>query len=260
MEDRYMKSRMELKQEAKGLLKGHWGKAIGLNILQILPIFLVIFIVAAVFVIVFASLSQSPDGSFADGVATGAANGESRTSFFTNISSSLIETLFMVGVNFTLLDWLRTKNSDFSVVRGIFSVFTKRDFLPVVVLWIIQGLFEFFWTLLFIIPGIIKSYAYSQTYYIYKDIADDGGDEDLNYLDYVTKSRQLMRGHKFEFFVLQLSFIGWDLLTILTLGIGQIWLIPYKNATYMAYYRSLAGNQFKKDVSPDTDNDAYFEA
>ena len=258
-----MQTRAELKQESKNLLKGHWGKAIGLNVLQILPLLFGLLVGVGIITAVILFLAQEPSGSIADDVARGASGGANSNSdgvdFISNILTSLIETLLIVGVNFTLLDWLRTKNSDFSIVRGIFGAFTKRDFLPVVVLWIIQSLFEFFWSLLFLIPGIIKAFSYSQTYYIYKDIADKGGDEDLNYLDYVTKSRQLMEGHKFEFFVLKLSFLGWDIVAFLTLGIGQIWLVPYKNTTYMAYYRSLAGDQFKPEQSNNEDNGAYFE-
>lgn len=258
-----MQTRAELKQEAKNLLKGHWGKAIGLNVLQILPLLFGLLVGVGIITAIILFLVQDPSGSLADDVARGASSGANSNSdgvnFVSNVLTSLIETLLIVGVNFTLLDWLRTKNSDFSIVRGIFGAFTKRDFLPIVVLWIIQTLFEFFWSLLFLIPGIIKTFSYSQTYYIYKDIADKGGDEDLNYLDYVTKSRQLMDGHKFEFFVLKLSFLGWDILAFLTLGIGQIWLVPYKNTTYMAYYRSLAGEQFQSERSSNDDNGAYFE-
>ena len=105
-------------------------------------------------------------------------------------------------------------------------------------------IFEFFWTLLFIIPGIIKSYSYSQTYFIYKDCLASGRNEDMNYLDYVTESRKLMKGHKFELFVLQLSFLGWAILSVLTLGIGFIWLIPYINGVMAEFYNDLAGDKF----------------
>lgn len=257
-----MKTRSELKREAKDLLKGHWGKAIGLNILQILPMLGAIFAVMLLLIVVMALIASDPSEVAADNFASqidqvsGQGGG---LRFFDNIFGSILTALLATGVNFTLLDWLRTKNSDFKVVRGIFGVFTKRDFLPVVVLWIIQTVFEALWSILFIIPGIIKSIAYSQTYYIYKDIADNGGDDDLNYLDYVTKSRQMMKGHKAEYFVLQLSFIGWNILAIITLGIGYIWLIPYQNATYTAYYKSLAESQ-AEPVAPEAgQDDGYFE-
>jgi len=49
----------------------------------------------------------------------------------------------------------------------------------------------------------------------------------------------MMKGHKWEYFVLVFSFIGWELLTIITLYIGQLWLNPYKKATYANYYLEL---------------------
>lgn len=99
------------------------------------------------------------------------------------------------------------------------------------ILW--QFLWIFLWTLLFIIPGIIKSIAYSQTFYIiaeYKDIS-------------ITKamriSIEITKGHKLDLFVLYLSFLGWILLSGLTLGILNFWLIPYMNMTYVNSYHAL---------------------
>lgn len=54
-----------------------------------------------------------------------------------------------------------------------------------------------------------------------------------------------MNGHKWELFVLELSFIGWYLLGFVTLGIGLLWVVPYYNAVHADYYRALAGDQFK---------------
>ncbi|GBG95471.1 hypothetical protein LFYK43_19300 [Ligilactobacillus salitolerans] len=252
-----MQTRKELKREAKALLKGHWGKAIGLNILQILPYILLMIFFIALLVLISVLVNQPSASDWLDQLDPSASFAGSDGRYFTNILTSLVGSLLMVGVNYTILDWLRTKDANFGVVRGIFSVFNKRDFLPVVVLWILQEIFTFLWTLLFFVPGIIKRYSYSQTYYIYKDIADQGGDDDLNYLDYVTKSRQLMNGHKFELFVLQLSFLGWDLLSLVTLGLSQIWVVPYKNATYMAYYRHLAGDRSEVE-QPNDEQNAYF--
>ena len=99
------------------------------------------------------------------------------------------------------------------------------------VLW--QTLWTLLWTLLFIIPGIIKGYAYSQMFYIiaeYKDVS-------------VTKamriSIEITKGHKWDLFVMQLSFIGWALLAPFTLGILYFWLIPYMNMTYVNAYHAL---------------------
>lgn len=97
------------------------------------------------------------------------------------------------------------------------------------------GLYTFLWALLFIIPGIIKSYSYAMTPFILADHPE------LTANEAITRSRVLMDGHKFELFVLELSFIGWELLSILTLGIGLLWLIPYMSAARAAFYREIAG-------------------
>lgn len=99
----------------------------------------------------------------------------------------------------------------------------------------LRGLYSFLWGLLFIIPGIVKSYSYAMTPYILTDHPDMTANEAI------TASRQLMDGHKMELFLLQLSFIGWMILNIFTLGIGSLWLHPYMQATEAAFYRSLTG-------------------
>ena len=99
------------------------------------------------------------------------------------------------------------------------------------ILW--QFLWVFLWSLLFIIPGIIKAIAYSQIFYIiaeYKDVS-------------VTKamriSIEITKGHKWDLFVLSLSFLGWSILSLFTLGILQYWLTPYMNMTYVNAYHAL---------------------
>ena len=100
------------------------------------------------------------------------------------------------------------------------------------------SIFTFLWSLLFIIPGIVKSYAYSQAYYIYYDTYQTTG-QTPGYLDTITASRRIMDGHKGQLFWLDLSFIGWHLLAVLTLGIGYLWLSPYIAATKAAFYEEL---------------------
>lgn len=96
-------------------------------------------------------------------------------------------------------------------------------------------LYTFLWMLLFIIPGIIKGYSYAMTPFILADHPE------LTAREAITRSRELMDGHKFELFVLELSFIGWELLSALTLGIGLLWLLPYMSAARAAFYRQIAG-------------------
>lgn len=97
------------------------------------------------------------------------------------------------------------------------------------------GLYTFLWTLLFVIPGIVKGFSYAMTPFILAD------NPNLTANQAITRSRELMDGHKWELFVLSLTFIGWEILGALCFGIGLLWVTPYKNAAYAAFYRQIAG-------------------
>lgn len=97
------------------------------------------------------------------------------------------------------------------------------------------GLFTYLWALLFIIPGIIKSFSYSMAMYILAENKGMGAREAIN------RSKAMMHGHKMDLFVLGLSFIGWMLLGAVTLGIAYIWVMPYMNATYVNFYNRIKG-------------------
>ena len=81
-----------------------------------------------------------------------------------------------------------------------------------------------------IIPGIVKAYAYSMAYYIKLDHPDYGWNA------CITASRQLMDGHKWEKFVLDLSFLGWIIVGSLCLGVGTLWVTPYMEAANAQFY------------------------
>ena len=95
------------------------------------------------------------------------------------------------------------------------------------------GLFTFLWSLLFIIPGIIKSFSYSQTMMIVAENKGIGAREAIN------RSKAMMDGRKMDYFVLGLSFIGWGLLCCITLGIAAIWVGPYMQATMVNFYNDI---------------------
>ena len=104
------------------------------------------------------------------------------------------------------------------------------------VVWVmfLMGLKIVLWTLLFIIPGIIKTYEYMMVPYILAE------QPDIDQADAFAISRQLMMNQKFDAFVLHLSFIGWDLLAVFTCGIvGIFWSIPYYYATEAELYAVL---------------------
>lgn len=109
------------------------------------------------------------------------------------------------------------------------------------------GLFVFLWTLLFIIPGIIKSYSYAMAPYI---IAEDPS---VGALEAISRSERMMRGHKMELFILQLSFIGWILLTAFTFGIAAIYAGPYMQTAQVNFYNKINPyNKTKSDAEEQT--------
>lgn len=109
-----------------------------------------------------------------------------------------------------------------------------KDYGRVWLTFFLTGLFEFLWSLLFVIPGIVKAIAYSFAPYI---IAENPG---ISARDAIKRSKEITQGHKGELFVLYLSFIWWILLTSITCGIAGIYVFPYMNQTYVNAYHSLA--------------------
>ena len=98
----------------------------------------------------------------------------------------------------------------------------------------LRDLFLFLWSLLCIVPGMIKRYSYRMVPYILAD------DPTIGARDAITLSRQMMNGHKWNTFVLDLSFIGWDLLSILTMGLlGVFYVNPYQFSTDAELYQVL---------------------
>ena len=99
---------------------------------------------------------------------------------------------------------------------------------------ILRGIFVTLWSLLFFIPGIIANYSYAMVHYV---MADNPG---ISASDAIAESKRLMKGNKWRLFCLNLSFFGWVLLAALfTFGIGFLWLIPYQEAAYAAFYRDI---------------------
>lgn len=90
------------------------------------------------------------------------------------------------------------------------------------------------WALLFIIPGIIKYYEYAMIPYILAD------DPTISSADAFRESRRIMTGHKWDLFVLEFSFIGWAILSALTMGIsGLLYSEPYRSAAIAEFYKTI---------------------
>ncbi len=89
------------------------------------------------------------------------------------------------------------------------------------------------WSLLLVIPGIVKSYSYSMTTFILAEHPELTASEAIN------RSKLMMEGHKMDLFILDLTFIGWIFLAALPASLGFVLLNPYTNAAHAAFYRQL---------------------
>jgi uncharacterized membrane protein len=117
-------------------------------------------------------------------------------------------------------------------VGDLFEGFSNGQYGRILGTSLLMALYILLWCLLLYIPGIIKALSYSMTPFILRDT-------DLSYNAAIERSMKLMDGHKWRLFVLELSFLGWALLCILTFGIGYLWLEPYVATTLSEFYNDL---------------------
>lgn len=109
----------------------------------------------------------------------------------------------------------------------------KNDAGETILLGLMTFIFTALWTLLLVIPGIIKGYSYSMAYYIKADHPE------YDWKACIDESKAMMDGHKMELFLLDLSFIGWFIVGALCLGVGLFWVAPYVSAARAQFYLSL---------------------
>lgn len=212
-------TRKELKEQAKQNLRGNWKWAV----LTVLPIWIITMIGRYLIRKQNGNYSVTLFGSIILIVAT-----------FTTIS---------LAISFLHFNDSLGKAHD-KPIKSAFKVYDTKYLPDEFATFILFTFCQFLWTLLLIIPGIIKGYAYAMVPYITTDLIDSN--QTVNPTKVVEASDKLMKGHKMDLFILRLSFIGWDILAACTLGIGLLWLAPYRNSTYAIFYRKLAGNKFRQ--------------
>ena len=207
-----MKKNQDYKNAALSVLKGNWAPAVVCSIVYVL-----IAVVISVF---------QPSVATDDGV-TGTQGAMSLVYMLLYIFVMLPIILGMYqtfNVLYTDGDNKLTSNM-FKLAFGAYG----RNLAAM----LLMSVFTLLWTLLFIIPGVIKTIAYSLTPYILKDFPELTPNQVINL------SQKMMKGHKLDFFCLVLSFLGWALLCILTLGIGTLWLSPYVYTSFAAFYQDV---------------------
>ena len=144
------------------------------------------------------------------------------------VASFLVTPPLSLGVCMIYLGLTEGKKAEVGTLFQGFQSFGKSIWLSILV-----AVFTFLWTLLLYIPGIIKGLSYSMAFYVLADNPEMTAREALR------ESKEIMHGHKWELFVLQLSFILWMILGLFTLGFAYIYVIPYMSATVANFYQKI---------------------
>lgn len=208
-----MINRAELKTYAKNQLRGKWGLAIGSTIVILLIQFILNFI-----------------SRFAED--------EIALFILLTLVSMVISAVMSIGMcRFSLNYAYEDKNPELKDIFSGFPVIIKAIGLS-----ILLGIIVIVGTILLIVPGIILSFMFSQCYYI---LADDNSKSIIQCLK---ESAAMMKGYKFEYFVLGLSFLGWIILGMIPFGIGLLWIIPYMNVTTASFYLKVKDKYLESNV------------
>lgn len=215
-------TRAEIKARAKESLKGHYWYAFGVTILVEVIAVLASSIVSAV-------MNIAPESALLASICS-----------LLNIAVALLVTLpLATGLIRYFINLCKGNEAQL----GDLTYAYKSNLGNVILMLIKEAVFVWLWSLLFVIPGIIKTYEYFMIEYMVADNAN----LDRKRAFEITKAA--MKGNKWRTFVLGLSFIGWILLGIITVGIGFLFLMPYMSATYTHYYLELKKNAIESGIA-----------
>ena len=211
-----MKENQEYKNEALAALKGRWAP----SVLAVLAYMAVLTVFIAPYEIKAMQLSNDPTNL--------------------QLAADMMKwyPVFILGFIFVAFPLL------VGLVNGFKSLFTEGDDKVLANefkigfgnywhhVWgmFLNRFFVFLWSLLLFVPGIIKTLSYAMTNYILVDKPELSANEAINL------SKDMMYGHKFDLFYLYLSFTGWFILCLVTLGIGFLWFYPYAQAAQVSFY------------------------
>ena len=157
------------------------------------------------------------------------------TSSFANMVLSLALLPTTVGCYAYYLKLVRGQEFSLNDLKAYY-----KDYLKILLLEVLVTVFVCLWSLLLIIPGIIAAISYTLVFFICVDKPE------LEAVDTISKSKEMMKGYKMDYFIFKLSFIGWMLLIPLTLGLILIWLVPYMVIAECLFYEKVKELNEKK--------------
>ena len=215
-----MKTNSEIRQESLALLKGNWGAGVGATLLYGITCFVAIFIVLLIMTVF--RTPTSPEN-----VQT--------TSLLTQIASSVV-TIFIIypiafGLMTMFLPFVRGEKP--LQAGGLFYSLKAPYYGKAIGVYLLTYIFTLLWTLLLIIPGIIKALSYSLAPYILAD------NPELTANQAIEQSMKMMKGHKAKLFLIYLGYLGFALLSIVGLCIPLLWLMPYYLTVFAKFYEEV---------------------
>lgn len=212
----------EIRRQARAHLQGNWGLSIGVAVVACLLGGLLTGMSFIPEISYWKQLDFSETWEIREGLRIGFKNG------IFSLASFLLGGVLQLGYARFLLRQHDGKPTEFN---DLFSQFDR--FGTGFAQHFLRSLYTLLWSLLLIVPGIIAALSYAMTPFILEEHPE------LTANEAIRRSKELMRGHKTDLFILELTFIGWSLLCILTLNLGHIALNPYKNAAYAVFYREI---------------------
>lgn len=215
-----MRTYSELRAVARQSLRGKWGRCAGLTILRFLPLF---FLCITTF-LCYKLCSLLLDTTDATDILW--YRGFLITLVVFTIAGIVV--LFAVDYVYCGLFLRLARTNSFGRLKP-----NRRRFGRIFITMLRMNTLKLLWGLLWIIPGIVKGYSYAMTLYILRDYPE------LGPRGATLKSKLMMRGHKRELFLLNLSFIGWIALGIITCGIGLLFVYPYMRAAHAHFYNDV---------------------
>lgn len=216
----------QIKKKSLASLKGKWGIGVGLTLI----VFLITSIVPTIVEVLLS-------GGFSEWID------QTEPPLIADMVNLLISFLFIPMTVASYWFYLVIARWNDPKISDVFAVYKEWELsLKVIGTSILVGIFTILWSLLLIIPGIIKGISYSQVFFLLRD------NPQLSALEAITESKVRMKGYKWKYFLLNLSFIGWAFIAIFTLGIGFLWLTPYISTANATFYNELITPQDNVDV------------
>ena len=151
-------------------------------------------------------------------------------SIIVGIGAVIVTGPLSFGLNYLFLKQARDNQP--MELGDLFKGFSE-DFSQNLLIGLMTAIFTALWSLLLIVPGIVKAYSYAMVYYIKADHPE------YNWRQCIAESQAMMNGHKMDLFILDLSFIGWMIVGSLCLGVGTLWVSAYMEAARAHFYESI---------------------